>query len=219
MVGMLSYAQSQNTGYICSSCGVFDLSEITFSENIDQLTSKGEPFKTVFTNENCAEKRTDEVDKKDQICGFKYSIHKKEKDPQFLSFSGQVRFDHLYMLTNPDQSLVAYTIISDFNGNEKDFQSLVEMLTKKFNVKPKYNTLMLDGSLVYQWDAPAYICQVIRSKDKRQRESTVNGKTKTDSFYNLSLGLYQKNKLDPKMKELIRHNESFVIYTDKNFGK
>ena len=96
---------------------------------------------------------------------------------------------------------------------------MVNIISKKFNAKPVQHTLLLDGSLVYQWNTPSYTCQISRSKDKRRRESTVNGKTQTDEFYNLTLGVYQNNKMDAKMKELIRRNESFVIYTDQYFAK
>ena len=214
-----SYLSAQNTGYICSNCGTFDLSKITFNENIDELVSKADPFKTAFANASCEEKRIDEVGEKDQICGFKYSIYKKETDPSFLSFSDQFKFDNLYLLTSTEKSMVAYTATSDFKGDEKAFLSLVNLVSQKFNTKPEQHTLFLDGSLVYQWNTPSYTCQITRSKDKHQRESTVNGKTKTNDFYSLTLGIYQKNKLDAKMKEVIRRNESFVIYTDKNFGK
>ncbi len=214
-----SYLGAQNTGYICSNCGTFDLSKITFNENIDELVSKAEPFKTAFANTSCEEKRIDEVGEKDQICGFKYSIYKKETDPSFLSFSDQFKFDNLYLLTNTEKSMVAYTATSDFKGNEKTFLSLVNLVSQKFNTKPEQHTLFLDGSLIYQWNTPSYTCQITRSKDKHQRESTVNGKTKTDDFYGLILGIYQKNKLGAKMKEVIRRNENFVIYTDKNFEK
>lgn len=214
-----SYLSAQNTGYICSNCGTFDLSKITFNENIDELVSKAGSFKTAFANASCDEKNIDKVGKKDQICGFKYSIYKKETDPSFLSFSDPFKFDNLYLLTNTEKSMVAYMATSDFKGDEKTFLSLVNLVSQKFNTKPEQHTLFLDGSLVYQWNTLSYTCQITRSKDKHQRESTVNGKTKTDDFYSLTLGIYQKNKLDAKMKEVIRRNENFVIYTDKNFEK
>lgn len=214
-----SNISAQNTIYICNSCGTFNLSKITFNENMDDLVSKAEPFKTAFANASCEEKRIDEVGGKDQICGFKYSIYKKETDQSFLTFSDPFRFDNLYLLTNAEKSLVAYTAVSDFKGDEKAFLSLVNLVSQKFNTKPEQHTLFLDGALVYLWNTPSYTCQITRSKDKHQRESTVKGKAKTDNFYSLTLGVYQKNKLDAKMKEVIRRNENFVIYTDKNFGK
>ena len=51
---LITCAQSQtkNPMYICKDCGSFDLDKITFTENIDVLSSKTEIFKTVLVNHN-----------------------------------------------------------------------------------------------------------------------------------------------------------------------
>ena len=54
-------------------------------------------------------------------------------------------------------------------------------------------------------------------KNKQQKESVINGKTMTDSCYYITLSVYQKNKLDAKIKSIISHNENFIIYNDKYF--
>ena len=56
-------------------------------------------------------------------------------------------------------------------------------------------------------------------KNKQQKESVINGKTMTDSCYYITLSVYQKNKLDAKIKSIISHNENFIIYNDKYFKK
>ncbi|MDN3691861.1 hypothetical protein QWZ06_06135 [Chryseobacterium tructae] len=159
------------------------------------------------------------MDKKDKICGFKYNIYKKETEKPFLSVSGKFTFDTLHLLTNAEKSLVAYNAVSYFTGEEKDFQALIEIISKKFNVKPERKTLFLDGALVYQWNTPEYACQISRSKDKQQSESTINGRTVAKKYYYTTLSVYKTNKLDPKINEIIRLNENFVIYKDKDFSK
>jgi hypothetical protein len=44
------------------------LSKISFNEDVDQLTSKTEVFKTVFVNEGCEEKRMEDILKADNVC-------------------------------------------------------------------------------------------------------------------------------------------------------
>lgn len=216
---IFSNLRAQNTNTICGTCGDFDLFKITFNENMEALTAKAAPFNTAFVNDACEEKNTDELTKKDQICGFKYSIYTKETEKPFLSVSEKFKFDNLYLLANAEKMLAAYTAASYFTGEEKDFQELIGLISKKFNAKPERKTLLMDGSLVYQWNTSAYTVQVSRSKEKLQRESRVNGKTKTENYYYTTLSVLQNSKLDPKIKEIIRHNENFVIYKDKDFAK
>lgn len=219
ILALFSNLKSQNTNAICGACGDFDLFKITFNENIKTLSAKADSFNTVFVNDACEEKNEDELTKKDQVCGFKYNIYTKETEKPFLSVSGKVKFDNLYLLTNVEKALVAYAATSYFIGEEKDFQILIDAVSKKFNAKPERKTLFLDGSLVYQWNTPAYIAQVSRSKEKLQREVSINGKTKMENYYYTTLSIYQNNRLDPKIKEIIRHNENFVIYKDSDFAK
>lgn len=216
---LFSNLRSQNTHTICGTCGDFDLFKITFNENMEALTAKADPFTTVFVNDACEEKNAGERTKKDQVCGFKYSIYTKEIEKPFLSVSGKFKFENLYLLTNAEKMPAAYNAASYFTGEEKDFLALIEAISKKFNAKPEHKTLLMDGSLVYQWNTSAYTVQVSRSKEKLQRESRSNGKVKTENYYYTTLSVLQNSRLDPKIKEIIRHSENFVIYKDKDFAK
>lgn len=216
---LFSNLKAQNTKTICESCGVFDLFSITFNENIETLTANAHSSNTVFVNDACDEKNAEDLTKKDKVCGFKYDIYKKETAKPFLSFSGKFSFDILHLLTNADKSLVAYNAVSYFTGEEKDFQVLLDAINTKFKVEPERKTLFLDGALVYQWNTPEYICQVSRSKYKQQSETKVNGKNINKKYYYTTLSVCRNNKLDPQTKEIIRHNENFVLYKDKDFTK
>ncbi|WP_415779339.1 hypothetical protein, partial [Elizabethkingia occulta] len=180
---LISCAKSQNSNYICNDCGSFDLSKISFNENIDQLTSKTEVFKTVFVNEGCEEKRMEDILKSDNVCAFKYNLYETPKNKIHLSFSDKLKFNNLHLLADSKKELVAYSSSEDFNGSEKDFTSFVDFLTKKLNTKPQYNILLLDETIVYQWDTNSYIYQFTRSKNKQQKEVVINGKTIMDSYY------------------------------------
>ncbi|WP_245803858.1 hypothetical protein [Elizabethkingia occulta] len=216
---LISCAKSQNSNYICNDCGSFDLSKISFNENIDQLTSKTEVFKTVFVNEGCEEKRMEDILKSDNVCAFKYNLYETPKNKIHLSFSDKLKFNNLHLLADSKKELVAYSSSEDFNGSEKDFTSFVDFLTKKLNTKPQYNILLLDETIVYQWDTNSYIYQFTRSKNKQQKEVVINGKTIMDSYYYVTFSVYQKDKLNSKIKSIIPRNENFIIYNDKYFKK
>lgn len=67
--------KSQTFNYICNDCRDFDLSKISFNEDIDQLISKTEVFKAIFVNERCEEKRMEDILKADNVCAFKYNLY------------------------------------------------------------------------------------------------------------------------------------------------
>ncbi|QDZ62299.1 hypothetical protein EVD20_04955 [Elizabethkingia bruuniana] len=60
------------------------------------------------------------------------------------------------------------------------------------NTKPQYNILLMDETIVYQWDTNSYIYQLTRAKNKQQKEAVINGKTIADSYYYVTLSVYQK---------------------------
>lgn len=216
---LISCVKSQNSNYICNDCSSFDLSKISFNEDVDQLTSKTEVFKTVFVNEGCEEKRMEDILKADNVCAFKYNLYETPKNKIHLSFSDKFKFNNLHLLADSKKGLVAYSSSEDFNGGEKDFTSFVDFLTKKLNTKPQYNILLMDETIVYQWDTNSYIYQLTRAKNKQQKEAVINGKTIADSYYYVTLSVYQKDKLNAKIKSIIPRNENFIIYNDKYFKK
>ena len=216
---LFSYAKSQNTNNICADCGDFDLLKITFDENVNAITSKADPFKTVFVNKTCEEKEAKQLFEDDDTCGFKYNIFKKKTEKPYLSVEGNFKFDVLHLLTNAKNELAAYNASAEFKGDEKKFQLLVNIITEKFKTNPVCKTLFLDEALVYQWNTASYFCQLTRSKNKQKQETKSNGKNKIDQYYYITLSVYQNNRLDPKIKEIIRRNENFVIYKEKDFVK
>lgn len=216
---LVSYAKSQNTNNICADCGDFDLFKITFDENVNAITSKADPFKTVFVNKACEEKEAKQLFEDDDTCGFKYNIFKKKTEKPYLSVDGNFKFDVLHLLTNAKNELAAYNTSAEFTGDEKKFQLLVNTITQKFKTNPVCKTLFLDETLVYQWNTASYFCQLTRSKAKQEQGAKIKGKTRIDQYYYITLSVYQNNRLDPKIKEIIRRNEHFVIYKEKDFVK
>ena len=72
---MSSCSESQaqkNPDYICKDCGSFDLAKMTFNENISDLASKTEVWKTAIVNDNNEEKQIGELQKSDIVKLYKY---------------------------------------------------------------------------------------------------------------------------------------------------
>ncbi|WP_333852033.1 hypothetical protein [Epilithonimonas sp.] len=62
----------KNPDYICKDCGSFDLSKMTFYENISDLTSKTEVWKTAIVNDNNEEKQVEALQKSDVVKFYKF---------------------------------------------------------------------------------------------------------------------------------------------------
>lgn len=60
---------------------------------------------------------------------------------------------------------------------------------------------------------------IYKIKNKQQKEVVINGKTIMDSYYYVTFSVYQKDKLNSKIKSIIPRNENFIIYNDKYFKK
>lgn len=225
LIIMTSCAKSQNQknpDHICKNCGNYDLEQITFDENVESLVSKTEVSKTVFVNADCQEKTIDELLKSDKICAFKYYVYNQPGDilgKGLFTFSNQFKFDNLNMLLDSDKKLVSYNATVNFEGDEKAFDKFVSFLTDKLKVQPKSNRMVTDNSFVYQWDTSSISYQLTRSDKKKQRQTIVNGKSRSEEFFHITFTVSNKVKLNDKTKYVTSRSENFVIFGDKYFKK
>ena len=72
------YKAQKNPDYICKDCASFDLSKMTFNENISDLTSKTEVWKTAIVNADNEEKQVEALQKSDVIKFYKYHFSNQQ---------------------------------------------------------------------------------------------------------------------------------------------
>lgn len=222
---LTSCAKSQNQKnpeHICKTCGSYDISQITFNENVESLVSKTKVSKTVFANDNCQEKSTEELLGNDKICAFKYYLYNQPGDvlgKGLFTFSNQFKFDELNFLLDPNKKILSYNATANFDGDAKAYDKFVGFLTDQLKVQPKARRLFTDESFIYQWETDSFTYQLSRSAEKSKRETIVNGKSKTEDFYYTSFTVIDKKKLNDKTRSVIDRSENFVIYGDRYFKK
>lgn len=222
---LASCTKSQNQKkpeYICKGCGSFDLSKITFNENIDHLVSKTKVFTTVFVNDGCGEKRLEEFTKADQVCAFKYDIYNQPGNilgKGLFTFSGKFQFDNLKLLLNSQKKMISYNAVVNYDGDIKSIDQFIDFITNKLKIKPKSHVMIIGSSLVYQWDTPSFTYQLYRSIDKEEEESIIDGKTTVENYYYITFTVQNKALITDKTQYVINHNESFVIFGERDFKK
>lgn len=212
--------KAQNPINICKDCGDFDLAKLSFNENISDLTSKTEVWKTVIVNDNNEEKDIDELTQKDIVKFYKYHFSNqlnKILGERPFNYNKQFFFDNLILLADANNRIYAYEATVFYKGNYSDIKNFIVYLKKQNeNFSFKQNKMVGDLS-VYQWISKKNIVQFVCDNKEGTEEQTINGKTtKIKSTY-VKLNYYAEPLMDNSIKKMIEKDINFVIFNEKQY--
>lgn len=212
--------EKENPKFICKNCGSFDLSKITFNENIDILLSKTDSFKSIIVNKYAEEKDPEELLAKDTIYVNKYILenHKnKILGEDFFNFHNEFKFSNLALISDRNKKIIAYKLSTYYKGDINEINDFISFLTKNLNTKPTQNSLVIGDSTIYHWETSDLLFQLMRSNKKKKEEKIVNGIKSESYFYDVDLNVYNKANLTNELKGIVNRDPYFVIFSKKYF--
>lgn len=220
---LTSCAKSQNMknpDYICKDCGSFDLAKMSFSENISDLISKTEVWKTAIVNKNNEEKEIEELSKSDTVKLYKYHFSNQRnkilgKKP--FNYNNQFFFDGLVILTDENNKIYAYETINFYDGKMSEIIDFINLL-KKENETSEFKQNKLFGNLsVYQWKSENKIVQLVRDNAEGTEERIINGKTSVIKSTYVKLNVYNQSFIKKAVEKSVKKDTGFLIFNEKHY--
>lgn len=210
----------KNPDYICKDCGNFDLAKISFNENVSDLISKTEVWKTAIVNDNNEEKDINELTKKDLVKLYKYHFSNQQNKilgEKPFNYNNQFSFNNLILLADANNRIYAYESTIFYKGNYSDIKNFITYLIQKNeNLNFKQNKMLGDLS-VYQWESEKGIMQFVCDNKEGTEEQTINGKTtKIKSTY-VKLNYYDKAFINNSVNKMVEKDVNFVIFNEKHY--
>ncbi|AZI34328.1 hypothetical protein [Kaistella carnis] len=198
--------QNENPKNICRDCGSFDVSKISFDENVDVLVSKTQVSITAFTD-GFIEKKQDAISKSDKILAYKIKIRNPLNEnfgEGFFKFSNVFKFDNLSFLVDSQKNLISYKVYTIYNGDSKKINNIINDIDRLIGMKHSINTLYADESEIYQWKSKKYFYQVMKNQKSK------------NSFY-VSLLVIKNNRFNDSVKKAIKNDETFLLFNENSF--
>lgn len=221
----VSCAKSQNMknpDFICKDCGSFDLSKMSFNENISDLISKTDVTKTVIVNNNNQEKQIENLLKSDTIKLYKYRfLNKLDKvlGKKPFNYDNHFFFNRLVILTNEKGKIYAYEAFNFYDGEMSEIINFVNYL-KKENKMFKVERDKLFGDLsVYQYKSDNKIVQVVHDDTEGAEERIINGKTSVTKSTYIKLNVYNQSFIKDSVEKLVKNDVNFLIFNEKHYQK
>jgi len=214
--------EMKNPDYICKDCGSFDLAKMSFNENISDLISKTEVWKTAIVNNDNEEKEIENLSKSDTIKLYKYHFSNQRnkilgKRP--FNYNNQFFFDGLVILTDENNKICAYETVNFYDGNMSEIMDFANYL-KKENQMFEFRQNKLFGDLsVYQWRSEGKIIQLVKDNTEGTEENTVNGKTSIRKSTYVKLNFYNQLFIEESMEKLVQSDTDFLIFNEKHYQK
>ena len=212
----------KNPDYICKDCGSFDLSKMTFNENISDLASKTEVWKTAIVNANNEEKQIEALQKSDVVKFYKYHFSNQQdlilgKKP--FNYNNQFFFNGLVILTDAKNKIYGYEANNFYDGKMSEITNFVNYL-KKENSSSKFKQNKMYGDLsVYQWMSNKKIIQLVSDNKVGTEEQTVNGKTSVVNSTYIKLNVYDESFIKNSAESSLDKDIDFAVYNEKHYQK
>lgn len=220
---LTSCAKSQNMknpDNICKDCGSFDLAKMSFNENISDLISKTEVWKTAIVNASNEEKEIENLLKSDTIKLYKYHFSNQQnkilgKCP--FNYNNQFFFDGLVILTDKNNIIYAYQATNFYDGKMSEIIDFVNYLKEDEKISGfKVNKMFGDLS-VYQWQSENKIVQLVKANEEGTRESNINGKTSVRKSTYVKLNIYNQSFVKKSIEKLVQKDTDFAIFNEKHY--
>lgn len=214
--------QKENPKNICKDCSGFDLSKMTFSEKISDLTAKTEVWKSAIVNHNNELKLEEEISKRDSVKLYKYHFANGRNlilGKRYFNFNGQFNFNDLDFLTDKNNSILALNTTIFYDGPFDDINKFIDALKSKFKGFKQIKGSMYGDLSVHQWFTDDHIIQLVTDKKEGEMEQTIDGKTtKIKSTY-VKLNIYSRSFIERSMQKLVERDTDFVLFDDRHFIK
>ncbi|KUJ59751.1 hypothetical protein AR687_21335 [Flavobacteriaceae bacterium CRH] len=222
---LTSCARSQdvkNPENICKDCGSFDLAKMSFNENISDLISKTEVWKTAIVNNNNEEKEIEALLKSDTIKLYKYHFSNQQnkvlgKRP--FNYNNQFFFNGLVLLTDKNDKIYAYEAINFYDGKMSEIIGFINYLKKENKIADFRQNKMYGDLSVYQWQSESKIVQIVSDNSEGTEERMINGKTSVIKSTYVKLNVYSQSFMEKAIEKLVQKDTGFVIYNEKHYQK
>lgn len=212
--------QKENPKNICKDCGSFDLSKMTFNENISDLISKTEVWKTAIVNRNNEEKEMNEILKSDTLKLYKYHFSNqlnKNLGKKPFNYNNQFYFDGLTILTDANNKIYAYNATDFYDGKISEIKDFINYLKKDNNATSFAQNQMIGDLSVYQWKSENKIVQLVSTNEEGSEEQTVNGITSTVKSTYVKLNVFNNQFMKNSVGDLVKNDIDFSIFNKKHF--
>lgn len=212
--------EKENPKFICKDCGNFDLSKITFKENIDTLLSKTGYSHTVLVNQHTEENQLKEQTKKTPICINKYILRNQNNEilgKDIFNYHNEFTFNNLSFIADSNKKINGYRLSALYEGEVNGIEKFINFLSKYLNVNQKHESLINDNSDIYYWETSDSIYQLVRSNKKKKEESIVNGVKTELNYYYVVFNVYNKINLTNELREIVNKDPYFIIFSKKYF--
>lgn len=219
---LTSCAKSQNPQNICKNCGSFDLAKLSFNENISDLISKTDVWKTAIVNENNEEKDINELTKKDVVKLYKYHFSNQQNKilgERPFNYNNQFFFDNLVILADANNKIYAFEATNFYNGNYSEITRFINYLKKENKTFEYKQNKMLGDLSVYQWESIKKNIQFVANNTEGTEEQTVNGKTSTIKSTYVKLNAYDESFMKNSINKIVEKDIDFVIYNENHYYK
>lgn len=213
---------TKNPDYICKDCGSFDVAKMSFNENISDLISKTETWKTAIVNKNNEEKEIEELSKSDTIKLYKYHFSNQQnkilgKRP--FNYDNQFFFDGLVILTDENNKIYAYEAINFYDGKMSEIIGFVNYLKKENKVYEFTQNKMFGDLSVYKWQSESKIIQLVKNNAEGTEERTINGKTSVIKSTYVKINVYSQSFIKNSIEMLVEKDIDFLIFNEKHYQK
>lgn len=220
---LTSCAKSQNMknpDYICKDCGSFDLAKMSFDENISDLISKTEVWKTAIVNHNNEEKEIENLSKSDTLKLYKYQFSNQRnkilgKRP--FNYNNQFFFNGLAILTDQNNKIYAYEVTNFYDGKMSEIMGFINYLKKENKISHFKQNKMFGDLSVYQWQSEGKIIQIVSDNKEGTEEHTINGKTSIVKSTYVKLNVYNQSFIKNSIKKLVEKDTDFLIFNEKHY--
>lgn len=222
LITFYSCQKIENPKNICKDCGSFDLSKITFTEKISDLTAKTEVWKSAIVNDDNELKSEEEVTKKDVAKLYKYSFANAQNlilGSKPFTYNGHFDFNSLQILTDPKNKIIAFNATIFYDGKMEDINDFVEYLKKENKSMKMTKNGMLGDLTVYQWFSDDRIIQLVKDNTEGVEETMIDGKTTKKKSTYVKLTIYDSSFLKNAINTIVDRDIDFVLYHDSHFIK
>lgn len=212
----------KNPDFICKECGSFDLSKMTFNENISELTSKTEVWKTAIVNANNEEKEIETLQKSDVVKFYKYHFSNQQNlilGKNLFHYNNQFFFNGLVILTDAKNKIYGYSAKNFYDGKMSDINNFVNDLKKENNNSQYKQNKMYSDLTVYQWFGKDKIVQLVSDNKIGTEEKTVNGKTSVVNSTYIKINVYDESFVKDSSEKSLEKDVDFAVFTEKHYQK
>lgn len=212
----------KNPDFICKGCGSFDLSKMTFNENISELTSKTEVWKTAIVNANNEEKEIETLQKSDVVKFYKYHFSNQRNlilGKNLFHYNNQFFFNGLVILTDAKNKIYGYSAKNFYDGKMSDINNFVNDLKKENNTSQYKQNKMYGDLTVYQWFGKNKIVQLVSDNKVGTEEKTVNGKTSVVNSTYIKINVYDESFVKDSSEKSLEKDVDFAVFSEKHYQK